>query len=158
MSNNHVSQTLFQLLQTTIKFEKSIRLASFQKSQLSSVSIFFKFVHPCLPVAVLYIPSLYVFSVLSGYFWSEPAVKHTTQGQFYFESYQKAEIRSYFVCSHTFFYRIQFQGIPIQLAEIQPTKIHSEVFVQSQSTICFFCFILDPTKYSCYDTSSGWRT
>lgn len=64
--------------------------------------------------------------------------KHTTKGQFYFESYQKAEVRLYFVCSHTISYRIQFQGIPIQLAEIQPTKIHSEVFVQSQSTICFF--------------------
>lgn len=70
--------------------------------------------------------------------------KHTPKGQFYFESYQKAEIRSYFVCSHTFFYRIQFQGIPIQLAEIQPTKIHSEVFVQSQSTICFFVLFQTP--------------
>ena len=49
---------------------KTIKPASFQKLQLSSVSIFSsKFFHPCLLVAVLYIPSFYVFSVLRGYFY-----------------------------------------------------------------------------------------
>ena len=45
MSNKYVSQALYQTLQTTKMNLKTVRLTRFQKPQLQSVSIFFKFVH-----------------------------------------------------------------------------------------------------------------
>ena len=47
---------------------KTVRLTSFQKPKLQSVSIFFKFVHPCVLLysAVLFIP---FFTVLRGDFY-----------------------------------------------------------------------------------------
>ena len=45
---------------------KTVRLTSFQKPKLQSVSIFFKFVHPCVLLysAVLFIPFFYCFEGL----------------------------------------------------------------------------------------------
>ena len=45
MSNKYVSQALYQTLQTTKMNLKTVRLTRFQKPQLQSVAIFFKFVH-----------------------------------------------------------------------------------------------------------------
>ena len=45
VSNKYVSQALYQTLQTTKMNLKTVRLTRFQKPQLQSVAIFFKFVH-----------------------------------------------------------------------------------------------------------------
>ena len=47
-SNNFVTQALYQKLKTSKWTLKTVRLTGLQKSQLKSVSIFFKFVHLCL--------------------------------------------------------------------------------------------------------------
>ena len=47
-SNNYVTQALYQKLKTSKWTLKTVRLTGLQKSQLKSVSIFFKFVHLCL--------------------------------------------------------------------------------------------------------------
>ena len=66
MFPEHFFQAWHQMLQTTkINLKKSVSLIFFfQKSQLQSASIFFKFVHPCLLLFYIrcVVPSLYVLS------------------------------------------------------------------------------------------------
>ena len=55
--NKYVLKAIYQTL-NTITTTKIVRLKCFQKSHLQSVSIFFKFVHPCLlSKFLLFIPS-----------------------------------------------------------------------------------------------------
>ena len=68
VSNKYVSQALNQTLQKPIMNFEKLRLRGFQKPQLQSISIFFKFVH-VLPVVytLLFIASFDVFR--AGYFF-----------------------------------------------------------------------------------------
>ena len=72
VSNKDVSQALYQTLQTTKMNLKTVRLTRFQKPQLQSVSIFFKFVHPCL--------HLYLYLILT--FWAVIFMFHSIWWQF----------------------------------------------------------------------------
>ena len=69
---NCVSWALYQTLQTTkMNLEKTVGLTSFQKPQLQSVSIFWKFKHPCLLFYLLcYLYLLFKFWTVSFMFHS----------------------------------------------------------------------------------------
>ena len=65
LETTEVKQNCLPTIMSTLLW-KTVSLTSFQKPQLQSVSILFKFVHECLPFGVLFKPS---FNVLSGYFY-----------------------------------------------------------------------------------------